>query len=70
MSTLYHYSQHGDPAVRTLVKHLLTQVGRRKEGRGGREGDVDGKGGMKDGGEGPGMRGWPGMRGCEGRDQA
>lgn len=26
MSTLYHYSQHGDPAVRTLVNHLLTQV--------------------------------------------
>ena len=26
VSTLYHYSQHGDPAVRKLVKHLLTQV--------------------------------------------
>lgn len=26
VSTLYHYSQHGDPAVSALVKHLLTQV--------------------------------------------
>ena len=26
VSTLYHYSEHGDPAIHTLVKHILTQV--------------------------------------------
>jgi gamma-tubulin complex component 3 len=26
VSTLYAYSQHGDPDVKSLVKHLLNQV--------------------------------------------
>ena len=28
MSALYAYSQHGDPYVRSLVTHLLNQVGK------------------------------------------
>ena len=28
VSALYAYSQHGDPYVRSLVKHLLNQVGK------------------------------------------
>jgi len=28
VSALYAYSQHGDPYVRSLVTHLLNQVGK------------------------------------------
>lgn len=64
VSTLYHYSQNGDPAVRSLVKHLLTQVsgwtdgekeGRKEERMGGW--DTEGLGG---GGVGQDRAGWVG----------